>query len=92
MRTLHSIVAKRTAAGGSVRADGRQGASWRDRQKEEFIHDAQDEFHPVGDGEFVVKAVEMCVDGVRRDAEVGGDGEFGAVVEHAAHDLQFARG
>jgi len=81
-----------TAAGSPVGADGGQDALWCDRQKEEFIHDAHDQSHAVGDGEFVVEAIKMRVDGVRRDADVGGDGAVGAVVEHAAHDLQFARG
>ena len=32
---------------------------------QEFIHDPQDQFHPVGDGEFPIQAFTMRVDGVR---------------------------
>jgi hypothetical protein len=32
------------------------------------------------------------MDGVRRDTEVVGDGELGAVVEHPTHELQFTPG
>ena len=80
-----------TPAGGSIGTDRRQGALGCGRQREEFIRDAQDEFHPVGDTELVVKPLDVAVNRVRRDAEDGGDGEFGAVVENTAHDLEFAR-
>jgi hypothetical protein len=37
----------------------------------------------------VSQALEVGMDRVRGDAEIGGDGELGAIVEHAANDLQF---
>jgi len=81
---------ERTAAGEPVGADGRQGAAGRNRQRKEFIHDAQDQCHPVDHAEFAVDTIDVSVDGVGRDAEVDGDGELSVVVENAAQDLQFA--
>lgn len=81
-----------TAAGCPIGTDRGQGALRCGRQREEFIRDAQDEFHPVGCTELVVKALHMAVNRVRRDGEVSGDGKFDAVIEDAAQDLQFTRG
>ena len=81
-----------TVAGSPVGTDRGQDALGCARQCEEFIRDAQDEFYPVGYTEFVVNALDVGVDGVRRDAEIGGDGKFGTVVEKTTHDLQFTRG
>lgn len=39
-----------------------------------------------------MKALDVRVDGMRRDTELGGDGELNAVVENTAHDLQFTPG
>ena len=81
-----------TAPGSQVGTNRGQEALWCGRQRKEFIRDAQDEFRPVGYTELVVKPLHVAVNRVRRHAEVGGDGELGAVVENAAQDLQFTRG
>ena len=38
-----------------------------------------------------MQALDVGVDGMRRDAEGGGNGKVGAVVENTVHDLQFTR-
>lgn len=81
---------QRTASGSPVRAERRQGAPRGDRQREEFIHDSQNECDPVDNAELVVEAIDVRVDGVRRDGEVDGDGELGVIVKNAAQDLEFA--
>ena len=80
---------QRTAASSPVGTDRGQDALWCGRQREEFVHDAQDQFRPVSYSELVMKALDVRVDGVRRDIEVGGNGEFGAVVENGFHNLKF---
>jgi len=40
--------------------------------------------------QFAVNAVDVRVDGMRRNTEVDGDGVLGVIVEDAAQDLQFA--
>ena len=77
------------AAGGKIGADGGQSAAGRDRQRKKFIHDAQNQFHPVGYCQLVIQALTVRVDGVGRDVEIVGNGEFGAIVEHPAHNLKF---
>ena len=71
------------------RADGRKDASGRSRQLEEFLHDAQDQLGAVVHAQFVVKPLEMGVDGVRRNAQGRGNGKIRVVAEHPAHELQF---
>jgi len=80
------------ATGGAFGADGGESARGCPGEGEEFLHDAEDEARAIDDGKFAVKAIDVGVDGVWRDAKVGGDGGFGAVVENAADDLEFARG
>ena len=57
-------------AGVTVATDGRQDASGCHRQRNEFIHDAQDQFHPVGHCQLVIQAFAVRVDGVGRDVEI----------------------
>ena len=52
----------------SVEANRQQDTFGGGHQQEEFVHDAQDQFHAVGYGELAVQAVEVRVDGVRGDA------------------------
>jgi hypothetical protein len=67
-------------------------ASRRCCQGKEFFREAQDHFNAVAHGQFTVESLEMGVDGVWRNAEIGSDGKFSAVIEHASHDLQFTPG
>lgn len=77
---------------GPLGADGGQRALGCAREREELIDDAEDQPRAIDDRELVVKAIDVRVDGVRRDAQVGGDGGFGTVVKNAADDLPFTRG
>jgi hypothetical protein len=43
----------------------------------------------VSHAQFVVQALEVGVHGVRRDAEIDSDGEFGLAIEYAPHDFSF---
>jgi hypothetical protein len=45
--------------------------------------------HAIPHAQFLVQALEVGVHGVRRDAEIGGDGEFGSILEYASHDFTF---
>lgn len=71
-------------------ADRRDQAAGRIGQLQELFDYPEDESWAIHGSEFVTEALEMRVDRMRRDAEVSGDGELGAIVEHAADDLQFA--
>jgi len=81
-----------TPTGGPFGADRGQRAFWRGRQPKELTHDPKDQLRPIGNSELVVQALEVRVDGMRRDIEIRGDGELRPVVEYAAHDLEFTRG
>jgi hypothetical protein len=86
------LVVKRTATGNSVGADGWEKVLRRSGQPEKLVCDAQDQLHPIGYSKLVVQALDVRVNGVRRNAKISGDSEFGAVVKNAAHDLQFTSG
>jgi len=79
---LDSMALQWTATGGPVGTDGGHNASGCDGQCEEFVYDAQNQFHPVGHREFPVQAFAVSVDRMRRNPEIGGDGEFSVIVEH----------
>jgi len=84
--------AEAAAARAAIGADRRQIASWRGGQRQELLGDAQKKLRAIRDEQLVVQALDVRVDRARRDVEVGGNGEFGLVVEGAAYDLQFPIG
>ena len=87
MSVPHRAEARRAPA-----ADRRKHTPAGVSQLEELFHYLEDQSCPVHDSQFATESLGVRVNRVRRDAKVSGDGEFGAVVEHAADDLQLARG
>jgi hypothetical protein len=65
---------------------------WQATNGKEFGHDAHDQLWPVHHAQFGVQAPHVRMDGVRRDLQINGDGEFRLVVEHRAHNLNLAPG
>ena len=89
---LHPFALQRTAAAGEIGAQRRQGVVRRERQGDIFFHHAQNELDPVGDADLAIQTFTVGVNGVRRNAKISGDSEFGAIVKNATHDLQFTSG
>jgi hypothetical protein len=82
---------ERAVAGCLVSTDRRQIAIGRNCQPQELAHDAKDELKTIGYFQLAMQALDVRVDGSGRDAKVGGDRRFLAVVERGARDLQLAR-
>ncbi len=61
-------------------------------QPQELLGEAEDQLHAIRHAQFVVQALEVGVHGVRRDAKVGGDGEFSLIIEYAADNFTFTVG
>jgi hypothetical protein len=59
---------------------------------QELLRDAQDQLHAISHAQFLVQALAVRVHGVRRDAEIDGDREFGLVIEYAPHNFSFTMG
>jgi len=90
--TARSTAAHRTVARCPIGADRGHRAPRSGCQRQEFVREAQYHLHTVPDAEFVVQPLNVRVDGVRGDAQIAGDGEFDAIIKHAARDLEFATG
>ena len=77
---------------GRLAQSGGQGVGARDGQGQELVRDAQDQLHAVNHAQLVMQPVEIGMDSVRGDAEVGRNGGFGEVIEDATDDLDLPAG
>jgi hypothetical protein len=84
--------AERTATGDLVGTDRRQVVFWRRRQSQKLIHDAENQLQAIDHREFAMEALRVRMDCAPRDAEIGSNGDFGAVVKHGAQDLKLPTG
>jgi hypothetical protein len=91
-RGLGTSLEQRTVAGSPRSADGWEDAAGNDRQCQKLLHHPDDQPHPVNHSELTVKALEVRVDRMGRNAKLGGDATFRVVVENPPQDLQFAPG
>ncbi len=81
-----------TAAGGSSRADGRHRAAGRAGQLEKLNYHPQHQPGRMSHIQFVVEALHVGAYRAQGDVQPGGDGGLGQAVEHAAKNIEFARG
>ena len=81
-------VVQATAAGVVVAANGGKNAGFGQSEANHLLHDAQNQLGAGGDGEFFEQAVQMCVNGVFRNAESLGDPGFRQIIKDALNHLQ----
>lgn len=79
-------------AGSLIGVDWRHDTPRYRHLEKELSEDADDKLHPVLHRQLMVQALNVRVNGVRRDAEFSGDGKVGAVVEDPTNDLKLPAG
>lgn len=73
-------------------ADGRKHAGFRERERNNLFHDAQNQFRAGADVQLLEQAIQVGVGGVFGDGEPAGNPFLRQVVEHGLNDLDLALG
>jgi hypothetical protein len=75
---------------GALAADRWHLTIWSARKNEELLHYPKDESCSVNRSKLMAEMLEMSMDRVDGNSESGPNGIFSAIIEDAAHNLEFS--